>query len=202
MTSKETELLKGLPYFPHDCKNISVQYPGNQTAETKDLTPHDAPFYIKTQLTLLYLPAENHLGFCLWSFYEQSCHAEHSMVQAPIQLWGRECLAGRRVCQALSIRCLKLLMWRLLARRGALQPGSNVRKAHCAAVEKPRVVFTGIHTHTHTHSFCFQTKQDRIRWIENNTTPYFPHLVLWKAASQLATVPLLRWDNNRQPCTS
>lgn len=57
-------------------------------AETKDFTLHGALFYIRRHLFMQYLPAENHMGFSLWPFYEQSCHVGHSVVQAQIQLWG------------------------------------------------------------------------------------------------------------------
>lgn len=52
-----------------------------------------APAFTSGNISLLYQPAENHLGFSPWPFYEQNCRAGHSMAQAQIQL------GGRGVCQ-------------------------------------------------------------------------------------------------------
>lgn len=49
--------------------------------------------------------------------------------------WGS--LAERCVCQALFVGCPKLIDVETSGLASGLQPGRNVRKAHCAAVEKP-----------------------------------------------------------------
>lgn len=68
--------------IPYKKINVHSRYHSNHLAETKDLRLHGALFYIRKHLTQLYLPAENHLGFSPWPFYEQSDHAGHRMAQA------------------------------------------------------------------------------------------------------------------------
>lgn len=51
---------------------------------------HGASFYTRKLLTQLQniCQLKTIWGFSLWPFYEQSCHAGHSVVQTQIQLWG------------------------------------------------------------------------------------------------------------------
>lgn len=123
-----------------------------------------------------------------------------------IMRWGG--LAGRCVCQALSVRCLRLIDVETPGLASGLQPVSNVRKAHCAAGKTLSCT-----------QLCLQPRARDCRHASEDpsTAPcsikhrvesdgdkaassHFPLHVLCEAASQLATPPLPRRDNNRSPC--
>lgn len=69
---------------------------------------------------------------------------------------------GRKVCMPGSVCCLKLIDVETPGLASGLQPGSNVRKAHCAAAEKPGAL-----------SCVYSTVRDCRHASDHSAAPFF-----------------------------
>lgn len=94
---------------------------------------------------------------------------------------------GRKVCLPGSVCCLKLIDVETSGLASGLQPGSNVRKAHCAAADKPGALSCVYSPQCKTADTPLRITQqlpspktpDKIRWRQSQTIPFPPLCPLW-----------------------
>lgn len=118
----------------------------------------------------------------LW--VELPCGAQWGASTDSIMRWGR---GAEKVRMPGSACCLKLIDVETSGLASALQPGSNARKAHCAAAEKPRALScvyspqckTADTPPRITQQLLSPKTPDKIRWRQSQTIPFPSPRPLW-----------------------